>query len=280
MSAAVAYRLHAKDHNVMIFAGAVPATRRRERRAVSAAQWFSAGAVAAAALAAGFTGFGFNITAVPLLLITLGAREAVIVALLLGLLATITLSAGALHKREVRTRALSLLLVGGLPGLALGTISYSAIGATTLGVVIAVISIAGAVVLTVGRRAGHRPLRAREAFAVGTIGGFFTATTGTGGPPIVTYLAMTDEPRATSGVRGTVLAYSSIVTILAVTAHALRGQVSGEALIEAARLAPVTLAGLLAGTLLFRRVSPATYRWVTNATLLAIGVSGLIILVR
>lgn len=247
---------------------------------MSAAQWFSAAAVAAAALAAGFTGFGFNITAVPLLLITLGAREAVIVALLLGLLATITLSAGALHRREIRTRALSLLLIGGLPGLALGTVSYSAIGGAALGVVIAMISIGGALLLMLGRRAGHRRLRAPEAFAVGTVGGFFTATTGTGGPPIVTYLAMTDDPLGASGVRGTVLAYSSIVTVLAVTAHALRGQVSGEALVEAARLAPITLAGLLAGTLLFRRVSPATYRWVTNATLFAIGVSGLIILVR
>jgi hypothetical protein len=56
--------------------------------------------------------------------------------------------------------------------------------------------------------------------------------------------------------------------------------VRSEELADAARLVPVTLVGLGAGTLPFRRASATTYAWVTNATLLAIGLSGLMALVR
>ena len=242
--------------------------------------WVTVIAVACAALAAGFTGFGFNLVAVPLLVVALGPREAVIVALILGLLATAILSLGAWRRREVDRRLLELLMLGSAPGLAVGTLCFDLVGALALKIAIAAISIGGALLLMANTRFRARRVRPGEAVAVGLVAGLFAATTGTGGPPVVTYVNMASVDLEVATVRGTIVAQIALVSLLALRRARPQRQRSPCRVEGEPRARARGHRGPCDGGRLFRRSPHAVYAWATNATLLGIGVTGLMVALR
>lgn len=235
-------------------------------------------AVWSASIAAGFTGFGFNLLAVPLLALVFLPKDAVIIALVLGLVVSGLLAALAARRREIDLRVVLLLTAGSVPGLALGTALFRYIDGSALRIAIGAITAGCAALFLIHRSPKPRQARTGESLGVGLLGGALAATTGTGGPPVVAYLMVT----ATDGVRvrGTVLAHVALVSLLALSAHASNGQLSTNQLEEALKLVPAVLIGLAIGSHLFRRAPGTIYRQVANSTLLLVGVAGIVLAVH
>jgi uncharacterized membrane protein YfcA len=238
----------------------------------------AAGAVLSAAAAAGFSGFGFNLVAVPLLAFVLPVKDAVTIGLMLGVLATSVSAALALRRSQVHLRLLALLLLGSIPGLIVGTVAYLVLNEQGLRITIGVATACFPLLYLMPRLSKPRAIRARESVSVGFVGGSFAATTGTGGPPIVMYLLTT--LRDATVLRGTILGHVAAVTVLALAAHGIQGQISTGQLSESARLAPAALVGLVAGSLLFRRVSARAYQNSLRVILAVLSVSGLALAIR
>jgi uncharacterized membrane protein YfcA len=235
-------------------------------------------AVWSASIAAGFTGFGFNLVAVPLLALVFLPKDAVIIALLLGALVSGSLAVVAAQRREIDLRLVWLLTLGSVPGLILGTLLFRHLHSSGLRIFIGAITVVCALLLLIRRSRTQRPAGAGSSLGVGLVGGTLAATTGTGGPPVVAYLMSTGADGAK--VRGTVLSHVALVSLLALLAHTARGQVSSHQLEESLKLVPAVVIGLPIGSHLFRRTSGSVYRHVATLTLLVIGVAGVLVAVH
>ena len=236
------------------------------------------GAVLSAATAAGFCGFGFNLVAVPLLALVLPVKDAVTISLVLGLLATSVSAVIALRRSQVHLRLLALMLLGSIPGLVVGTAAYLWLDQQGLRITIGIATACFPLLYLVPRLSRPRAIKAHESLGVGFLGGSFAATTGTGGPPIVMYLLTT--LRDARVLRGTILGHVAAVTVLALVAHGVQGQISPEQLSESARLAPAAVIGLVVGSLLFTRVSPRAYQASLRVILVLVSFSGLMLALR
>src|SRR5207253_5269137 len=104
------------------------------------AAMIAAGAVLGAAAAAGFSGFGFNLVAVPLLALVLPVKDAVKISLLLELLGSSVSAVVALRRSQVHLRLLVLMLLGSVPGLVVGTAAYLALDQQGLRITIGVVT--------------------------------------------------------------------------------------------------------------------------------------------
>jgi uncharacterized membrane protein YfcA len=235
-------------------------------------------AILVASIAAGFTGFGFNLVAVPLLALVLSPEDAVIVALVLGAIVSLVLATVAMRHREVDYQCLTLLAIGSLPGSVIGTSLFRYLEGGGLRIGIGLITAASAILLFVRPAPTHHPRIRYGSLGVGLVGGVLAATTGTGGPPVVIYL-MAHEPEG-QRVRGTVLAYGAIVSLIALLAHAVRGQLESSQMRTSLDLVPALAIGLPLGFHLFRRASGHTYRRIATSTLLIVGIVGIVVAAR
>ena len=235
-------------------------------------------AVLVAAMAAGFSGFGFNVVAVPLLALVLPVKDAVTIGLVLGLLATGFSAILALRRDQVNLRLLIVLLIGSLPGLFVGTAVFRLLDAQSLRLMIGVLTACLPLVFMLTRLSRPRAVRTSEALSVGFVGGSFAATTGTGGPPIVVYLLAT--VREATKLRGTIVGHVAVVTLLALLLHAIQGQITSSQLTQSARLSPAVAVGLVLGTLLFRVAPNKVYRQSVKVILVLVSVAGLALALR
>jgi uncharacterized membrane protein YfcA len=120
--------------------------------------------------------------------------------------------------------------------------------------------------------AGKRPRpahQARLAPAVGFVAGLLGSSVGTPGPPVVLYLHQehTGDPRL---FRGTILLFFGVVGGLTLLAYLVAGVMTREHLALAARLCPVTLAGIWAGMRVFARFSGEGFRRAVLLCLIAV----------
>lgn len=235
-------------------------------------------AVGSASIAAGFTGFGFNLVAVPLLAFVFLPKDAVIIALVLGLVVSGLSALLAATRHEIDHRVVLLLTLGSIPGLVLGTVLFRSIDGSALRVLIGAITAACALLFLVQRNPRRRDAHAAGSLGAGLVGGTLAATTGTGGPPVVAYLMVTATEDVR--VRGTVLAHVALVSLFALSAHASTGQLSTHQLEESLRLLPAVLVGLAIGSHLFRRAPGFVYRLVANSTLLLVGIAGVVVAIH
>lgn len=139
------------------------------------------------------SGFGFALITTPLLSLTIGAHDAVLVAVALGLLGNVSMAWSG--RRVADRHVLAGVLWWAPPGLAIGVLLYTAVGDQTLQLIVA-----GAVTMAVVSLASGWRIRAasRASVAVaGVLAGALTTTTGTNGPPVVTLLAARETSPAT-----------------------------------------------------------------------------------
>ena len=232
-------------------------------------------AISVAALLVGYTGFGFNLLAVPLLAIVMGSKEAVIVALIVG---TIVNTALALSSRFDNLRKLLYhLLQGAVPGLAIGVLLFAAFEDGPLRLLIGSLTLVFAVYLY------DRPLPVQMEFArghvvgVGAASGVLTGTTGMGGPPKIALLIHSTQ--VAKEIRGTTAAFTAVMSLLALVALWFTGVMASDlasvqdTVTMSLRLGPVGLAGMTVGAWMFR-LNSAMYARVVAMTLLVLGVSG------
>lgn len=211
-------------------------------------------------------GFGFALTAAPVLTATVGPRASVSALSLLGLaIAGMTL-AGERRRPCVLVRPAVVLLAWAVPGMALGVLALEGLGTRTLKVAVA-LAILGAVAAQAltSRRQATGPSRHEDAAAAaaGLTAGALTTSVGMNGPPLVLYLLR--GPATPGQVRDTMAALFVATSVLAVAALAVAGSFDPPA--ETAGLFAAVIVGQVVGARVFRHLAGDRFQQVVLAAI-------------
>lgn len=211
-------------------------------------------AVAFAAGAQAFSGFGFGLLVVPLLVFVVGPHDAVVASNVLGtcLVAAMLLS----QRREVAWRTVGRLALFAAAGMPLGMLAFLVLPRAWLQVAIAVAVLAATWAVARGVRISARgPVG--DAVAGLLSGGLRTATS-MSGPPVVLYLHGAGmEPRA---FRATLSAYFFVSGVLAIPLLLLSRKAGDGALAAVTVGLPALALGWVVGSALFGRVGERAFR--------------------
>jgi uncharacterized membrane protein YfcA len=231
-------------------------------------------AVALAAIVQLAAGFGFALTAVPLLSIAVGAHDAVVVALFL---ATFTNAFQAWTGRRHTDRPVAArLLAGAAVGLPFGFLVYLLVDDSALRIVIGCSVLAAVVVIALGLDLRHAGPRLDV--AGGALAGALTMSSGVNGPPLVFVLQARhfDQHR----FRATVTTVFVVLDIVAVATFTVTGDLDAEVLLTVAASLPGLALGATVGVALRRHLDPRRFRVLVLVLLAVAGVSTLVSAVR
>lgn len=223
-------------------------------------------------------GFGFALVASPALLLVLSPPQALTVLLLLGPPVNLLIAVGERHRRwHVQTRLLWVLLLGAVPGIAVGALLLPLLGRRPLQVVVGLV-----VLVAVGQqaRAPSTDEAARQAptaatAAVGLATGVLTTSTGTNGPPMVLWISRLRLPAAQQ--RDTLFAAFSALGLVGLGALLLSGSFdpSGVSVGGLVLLVVLAVIGRAVGWVMFRRLAAERFRFVGLLLVAALGVVSL-----
>jgi uncharacterized membrane protein YfcA len=224
-------------------------------------------AVLAGSFVRGSVGFGVNILAAPLLAFV--EPEAVPATLVI---AAIPLALGMVLRehRHVDRGGLTWLLIGRVPGTALGAWLVAMLAAESLAVAVGVLVL---VAVAMAVAAPPIPVNRTSALTIGAVSGAMGTTAAIGGPPVALLYQHHPGPvlRATSG------AVYLAGTVLSVAALAVAGQVDADDVRLALVLLPAIGTGLGLATLLRHRIDTGLLR---PAVLVVAVVAGVATLLR
>ena len=211
-----------------------------------------------AAVVQGASGFGFSLVAVPLLALSAGPKDAVVLASVLAVLSTAGL---AVRFRSQVDRPLALrLLAGACVGLPFGAYVLWVVPARALLLAIGAVVLASTVVLA--RRPASTTVAPRTGPAAdvgsGVVCGLLTTSVGTNGPPVVLRLQAHGLPAGP--FRATASAVFVGCNLVAVAIFAAAGRVDRSVLVQAAVAVPALVAGLWVGDRLHRRLPAGRFR--------------------
>ena len=224
-------------------------------------------AVLAGAFVQGTVGFGVNILAAPVMaLVEPDALPAVLI------LAALPLATGMLVREHghIDRDGLRWLLIGRLPGTALGALVVATLPSDDLAAVI------GALVLVaVGMSVAAPPLAVTRstALAVGALSGAMGTASSIGGPPPA--LLYQHHPGAV--LRSTTAALFVVGTILSASALAVAGEVTVDDVVLAAVLTPAIAGGLGLSHVLAGHIDAG---WLRPAVLVVAAVAGVATMLR
>ncbi len=178
--------------------------------------------VTLSSLAQTVTGFGFSLLAVPPLSLVLEPADAIAVALVLLVVANVTLVAS--EWTEVDRPATAWLLGGSVVGLPLGLVVLRALSADGLRLAVAVAVLVAVVVVVTGRPAlGHGPV---TLLAAGVVAGALTTSLTTNGPPAA--LALQGRRLPPQQFRPTVGVVIGSTALVGVILFGVDGRLAGE----------------------------------------------------
>ena len=214
-----------------------------------------------------FSGFGFSLVSVPLLALVLPLKMAVAFQFPYALI-LVTWHAWR-YRDQVSARELWPIMAGALLAMPLGAYLLYAAPEVILKRALAafiVLSIVG-LTLPAGRRLGQLFAgRVWWGLLWGALSGGFQGAYSTGGPPAVIYIMASDpEPRRAMGFLG---AFFTFLYLVMTVIYTTSGLFTLEVMAQGALYAPVVAVGTLAGALLFRHASSASYRWAVQGLLL------------
>jgi uncharacterized membrane protein YfcA len=238
---------------------------------VSAAELLGvAAAVALAATVQLAAGFGFGLSAVPLLALVLDPHDAVVVSLSL---ATLTNGFQAWTGRANADRAVvGRLLAGAAVGLPIGLLVFLSVDDRVLGLIIGGAVLVSVLVIAAGLDLRH----AGPALDVGggLLAGAFTMSTGVNGPPMVFVLQARHFPP--DRFRGTITTVFFVLDVVSIVAFAVTGDLHSTVLVAIAVAIPGLVVGVLLGLWLRRHLDPPRFRVLVLVLLTVAGVSAII----
>ncbi len=210
--------------------------------------------VALSSLAQTVTGFGFSLLAVPPLSLVLEPADAIAVALVLLVVANVTLVAS--EWTEIDRPATAWLLAGSTVGLPLGLVALRALSADGLRLAVAAAILVAVVVVVTGRPAlGHGPA---TLVVAGVVAGALTTSLTTNGPPAA--LALQGRRLPPPQFRPTVGVVIGSTALVGVLLFAVDGRLSGDVPMAVAVGLPAVLAGWGPGLRIRGRVPDAWSR--------------------
>ncbi len=214
-------------------------------------------------------GFGAGLIAVgALALVVPDLRDVVVLLLLVNL--PVELAIVAAGRRRIRWRGVTVVGLGIVAGVPLGTWLLSRVDSdvllAVLGLVLVVVGIAF-LALPAGR-GGRAP--GAVAPAVGLLSGVLSGLFGTGGPPLVVYFQL--RGLAKSEFRDTLMAVFLLVTAVRLPSYWAAGLLTAPRLVSAALVLPAVLAGGWLGHRTHLELEETTFRRAVSLALALIGV--------
>jgi uncharacterized protein len=211
--------------------------------------------VLAASVLRGFTGFGFGLSAVPLLTLALPPTKVVPFVTVLQVLV------GLVGLREAWRLTDWRAVLGLAPGLVLGVpvgvLVLTAVPANGVRLVIGLLIAASVVVLGCRVQLPPRPSRA-VTVAAGLVSGVMNGLGSMGGPPVIVYLMALSREAAV--VRASSIVYFLFSAVVTTIPMAVRGLVDRQVLLWSAASIPVLLVGSWLGAWVFQHAHPQYHR--------------------
>ncbi len=224
----------------------------------------------AAALTQSLSGFGFSLFIVPLLIPLVGAKDAVVLANLLGVFVNvITITR---MRRFVDWALGATLLAGAVAGMPLGIAVLALANPDALQAAIGIVVLLSTIALW--RGAGIRGAGRAGNLAAGFVSGVLNTSTSMSGPPVVLYLQGRGVPSVP--FRATLGAYFLASALVAAGLFAANGRIHGSTLGYAAAALPAMAAGWLAGYVVANRVSDVVFRRIVITVLVATAISAIV----
>ncbi len=229
------------------------------------------GVAAAAGLMRGFAGVGSGMLMAPVFAILFGPVQTVAIIVLMEIVVTGQLLPGV--RREIDWKVIAPMGIAAACLMPVGSWLLVSLDPDLIARGIALVVVAFSALLMAGwRYEGGKKLWAT--LGVGALSGVLMASTSLGNPPVMAYLLSSRDAAATN--RANFTGYFAVTLVALITMMAVAGLIDGRALLTAALLLPVFMAGAWAGSRLFRRSSEALYRRVALGLLLCVGLYGLL----
>lgn len=226
----------------------------------------AAGILLMAAFLQGFSGFGINLFAVPLLAGIWDMHTVVPLCILIGTLCAALLL--FLNRHMIDYKAMLPLIVATGLGSPVGVIVLSSMNGVWALRVLAVVIIASAAAQAVAKDALFgRPTPVKGAsmgFAGGVLGGAF----GTAGPPIALYMHLTHEPKV---ARSALYLIFTTTGCISLTGHIIAGHTSPQLFATGLVLLPAVFAGSWVGDATAARCNAGLFRYIILVLLAILG---------
>lgn len=227
-------------------------------------------AVALASTVQATAGFGFALTAMPLLSTTVGAERGLAIVSIVALFNSATTWATA--RRHVNRAAVIAMTAGAVAGMPAGLLVLGAASERLMRILVALSVAAAAILLGLRFRLTHVGKRAD--WYAGFVSGALSTSTGTSGPPLVFTLQARELPAAE--VRASLAAQFVTSGVISIALLAIFGHVRGADVALSAISLPVLVVTWTAGARLFGRLHQHHYDRLVIAMLLAISAVALV----
>ncbi len=231
----------------------------------------AAGVVALAAVVRGFSGFGSAMIVMPGLSLVYSPVETLVIFMLIELPATLQLLPQGL--RAADWRRIVPLAAGATLCLPLGWQVIVAVEPDLMRRIIALVVLALVALLALGWR-WRGAVGRGVTFATGCVSGLLAGSTGMAGPPVILMLMST--PGSAAQVRGALILFFAWVGLLFLALFLWSGDLTVTALLRAAVLLPVYLAGIWAGSRLFGLGGERWFRTAALVILAGVAVTALL----
>lgn len=214
-------------------------------------------------------GFGFGLSAVPMLSVVLDAHDAVVVALTL---ATITNGYQSwTGRRETDRGVAGRMLAGAVIGLPLGLLVFLRVDDRVLGAVIGVAVLVAVAVIALGLDLRHAGPGLD--LAGGALAGALTMSAGVNGPPLVFVLqARRFDP---DRFRATITSVFFVLDVISVVVFTITGDLDREVLAAVAVALPGLGLGAMAGVAVRGHLDARRFRVLVLVLLTVAGVSAI-----
>ena len=228
-------------------------------------------AVLIAAVSKGGFGSGAAFVSAPMLALVIEPRQAV--GLMLPLLMVMDLTSLRTYWRKWDWALSRRLMLGGVLGVVVGTLLFSAVSPDGVRLLVGSIAI-GFVVFQVARERGwlrlaERPVSALWGYVWGTVAGFTSFVSHAGGPPAAMYL-LRARPDKTTYQASTVVVFWWI-NLIKFPPYLVLGMFTSESAWANVILAPVAISGVLLGVWAHRLIDQRLFFGLTYALLLVTG---------
>lgn len=204
-----------------------------------------------------------GVVGVPLLTLVMPARDAA--GMMLPLLIIMDIIALIAYRREVDWRIFWILLPGALVGSAIAWGLSAVVSEAMVRLAIGLITLLFVLDAWLPLRkklAGLKPSRPWGTFW-GSVAGFTSFISHTGGPPVQIYMLPMRLPPALFA--GTNAVFFAVVNAIKIPPYFMMGQLSVANMQAALLLVPVAIGGMLIGVYLVRRIDPALFYRVAYA---------------
>lgn len=220
-----------------------------------------------AAFLQGFSGFGINLFAVPLLSQVWDMHTVVPLCILIATTCAAILL--TMNRRMVNVRAMIPMICAAAVGSPIGVIVLSSMDATWALRVLGVVIIASAAAQALVKEALFGEPTHAKGISMGLAGGIMGGAFGTAGPPIAMYIHLTHEPKLARSALYLIFTTTGCVSL---SGHIIAGHVSGPLVLKGLMLLPAVVLGSWLGDAAAAKCRPGPFRYIILALLAALGV--------